>query len=175
MPYLRYMKRNTFLKGLLAVSLLAIPTVAVAQTLMPPTANAKGVRYDLNETNDCSVLALSIAYDAKYTTVHRLLKQMDVREDRQGVHLSKLSVNMHSISQTLNGHAFPMMGYEESISLSEFAETYKEGRYLVVVDGHIVCVKDGVVYDANRKYYHKEVKAVWIAVVKAQPLNSYTY
>lgn len=168
------MKRRNFLKTLLTATMVAVPTVMVGQQLINPTSNLKGVRYELSEENDCTVTAITVAFEAEYRDVHRHLNHIGIRKDGEGVELSKLSVNIHTIADRFNGHTLPFYGYGD-LTLSEFAKTYNSGTFLIVMDGHIVTVKDGNIYDTNRNYYHSPIKGVWSVILKAKPLNNYTY
>ena len=162
-------------KTMIALLLLVPIFSASAQRVASPTANTQDVRYKLNERNDCSVLALSVAFEKEYITVHRHMTYLDVREHGKGVPLHVLSSNMHLLAERMDAVAVPMYGGATSYTLSEFASTFDDGVFIVVVDGHVVCVDDGVVYDTSRRHFQKQVRATWMVAKKSQPLNSYTY
>lgn len=164
------------MKKSIIVLLLLLPTFFVsAQRVASPTANTQDIRYRLNERNDCSVLALSVAFEEEYITVHRHMIHLDVREHGKGVPLHTLSAKMHLLADKMNAVAVPMYHGATEYSLSDFAKTFDDGVFIVVVDGHVVCVDDGVIYDTSRRHFQKQVRATWMVAKKSQPLNSYTY
>ena len=121
------------------------------------------------ESNDCVVRAMTVGFNQKYNVVHSFCKGFFSREDRNGVH----GVNDLDHSPCLFGQAINRLGrvqYDNSdfeykgrllgkeysvgggqkkfrqMSVGTFLKTYTEGTYLLVVRGHMFCIKDGEVF-----------------------------
>lgn len=145
------------------------------QQVTNPTSMTKDIRYQMEERNDCAVLACMVAFDVSYISAWRSLDNLEIREPKTGVQLHKLSANMHKLADRMDALVLPMIVSSNGQTVSDIAKTYTDGVFLVVVDGHILAVEDGVVHDTSRRSLQKEVRAAWIVVREAEPLHSYTY
>lgn len=96
------------------------------------------------EHNDCTVKAWVNCFDCSYEKAHAWLKRFG-RQNRRGPTMDKLQAALESckIAKVRIGP----YSRGNRITLSNFCKTHNKGRYYVVVRGHALCVKDGVVYD----------------------------
>jgi len=114
------------------------------------------------ESNDCVVYAFASAFGTDYDTAHKEVKERFKREDKKGTRNSNLLEGMQ-VGTTFNGKTVteviknPTTNYKaygqvvpRSIRLSSFAANKPKGTYLVLVRGHAIAIKDGVIVDNNR-------------------------
>lgn len=108
------------------------------------------------ESNDCTVMAWSNCFDAPYLHAHTWLSRYG-RLPRRGMSKTELIVALDSCkkSKVRKGP----YSRDNRISLSRFCKKHNTGRYYVLVRGHALCVKDGVVYD----WYHGPRRQVTFA------------
>lgn len=102
-------------------------------------------RYNKNpngkNVGDCTVRALSIALSQDwYTTYFGLCVEGALRGD------------MPSANDTwgayLRRHGFKRRLAPDDITVAEFAQAYPDGIYILALSGHVVCIKDGTLYDS---------------------------
>lgn len=121
------------------------------------------------ESNDCVVRAMTVGFDKKYNVVHSFCKGFFSREDRQGTsgvdsldstpylfgqkvtRLGKVQYGSNDFEWKgrLLGKRYPIGGGKKKfrqMSVGTFLKTYTEGTYLLVVRGHMFCVKGGEVF-----------------------------
>ena len=115
-------------------------------------------RVDLEEDCDCSVKAVVLATGIDYNVVHAFYNKHG-RVDGRGA-------NIYIMLDVLNGFNFLAVKIENEnesfINEIECFESYrsrtlrtierelKVGTYLVATDGHISCLKDGILHDWAR-------------------------
>ena len=102
----------------------------------------------LKETNDCTVHAWSYCFDAPYEACRQWLAKFG-RKPRRGPTLTQLKEALASCKKA----KVKVGPYSKNnrITLAKFIKQHPKGRYFVVVRGHALCVKDGVVYDHSEK------------------------
>ena len=102
-------------------------------------------RYNKNpngkNVGDCTVRALSIALSQDwYTTYFGLCVEGALRGD------------MPSANDTwgayLRRHGFKRRLAPEDITVAEFSISHPYGIYILALSGHVVCIKDGTLYDS---------------------------
>jgi hypothetical protein len=100
----------------------------------------------LNETNDCVVRALSLAFNWPYSDVHTICAAAG-RKPRRGMYrhqtdkaIAKLSGNPAAMGNDI---------YPRSIrpTFAQFARENPKGRFIVIKRGHAVALIDGVYHD----------------------------
>ena len=114
------------------------------------------------ETNDCVVFAFASAFGTDYDTAHAEVKQRFKREDKKGTGSGRLIEGLQ-VGATFNGKTVtevvknPTTNYKaygqvvpRSIRLSSFAANKPKGTYFVLVRGHAIAIKDGVIVDNNK-------------------------
>lgn len=90
---------------------------------------------------DCSVRAMSVALDQDwYTTYLGLCIEGTLRGD------------MPSANATwgayLRRNGFRREIAPEDMTVREFADTHPDGTYVLALSGHVVCIRDGSLYDS---------------------------
>lgn len=91
-----------------------------------------------NTTADCTVRAISTAQGKTWDETYRELSRLAQRE---GV----LFDDVNFIENYLD-ERYPRQCYY-SMTVGEFMEEYPRGTYLVTMQGHITCIKDGILID----------------------------
>jgi hypothetical protein len=111
------------------------------------------------ENNDCVVRAMAIAADTDYPTAHKWVKENLKRPDREGTSLTaiKLSIlsnaevkinNKHFISISSNDLYNPDYTHKKvQYTVGTFSQKHNKGTYFILVRGHALTIKDGVIYD----------------------------
>lgn len=99
---------------------------------------------DMNEANDCTVLAWCNVFDAPYKSAHTWLKKFG-RIYRNGMSRKNVEKSLSACKRAkiVNGP----YTRKERISVSAFCKKHPVGRYYVLVSGHAFAIKDGVVHD----------------------------
>ena len=113
---------------------------------------------EIDERNDCSVVALSVASNRMYSEIRELLKFLG-RKDRAGVshnmmyaaiaRLGFRGINVDPkeiIARFPKPHCDVLKNFT-SHHPRRFPGCMGEGTFLVWTAGHVFCVKDGVVHD----------------------------
>lgn len=114
------------------------------------------------ETNDCTVYAFAAAFDLDYDTAHKEVAARFGRVDKRGAKMFKVLeglqvgdwVNNRVITQVIS---WPKSNYKcygeivpRAVRLSSFTVKYAKGTYLILVRGHALTVRDGIVIDSTR-------------------------
>ena len=118
-----------------------------------------------SETNDCVVRSISSAFNLPYDESHQLCKALFQRKNRDGVYnmVQKLrSLNglyktdieeLGMIPERCNWMKFPQKQMiwdngkkEVSYTTGSFLKEFKKGRFILLVNGHMFTVVDGVVF-----------------------------
>lgn len=100
------------------------------------------------ETKDCVVMSWSNCFDAPYEKSWEYLKQFG-RPWRRGMSLKDIKDALIACKKTKV--KFGPYNSKNRVTLKKFTEKHPIGRYFVVVRGHALCVKDGVVYDHSER------------------------
>ena len=100
-----------------------------------------------NETNDCSVRATAIATNAPYELVHSFFKKRG-RQDKHGVYYMPF-YRRHRLEFTkeFNCYFSELPVTKRCSTYNRFITWYKQGTFIVTVDSHVACIKDGIVLD----------------------------
>ena len=120
----------------------------------------------LNEKNDCSVRALANAFNITYDTAHMFAATKLERKVKKGLKgmFSKLDllgeVTFELFSNTLfpetktyklDGKLKPRnpdyTHKKVAFTVKTFCSKFNKGTYIVIVNKHALCVKDGIVID----------------------------
>lgn len=111
----------------------------------------------VRETKDCTVMAWANCFDCDYKKAHAWLKKFG-RPFRRGPTTDKLKEALSSCK--IAKVRFGPYSQQNRITLEQFTKKHPNGRYYVLVRGHALCVKDGVVYDHSDKPRRQVVFAV---------------
>lgn len=103
------------------------------------SANTKAMK----ETNDCTVKAFAVVFDTTYEKAHAHLKYNCGRQNRKGI----VSREVIPPSLKKTKHRLGPYSRDNRITLKNFIEKHREGRFYVCVRGHALAVVDGVIYD----------------------------
>lgn len=100
-----------------------------------------------HEKNDCTVRAISHAFDIDYATAHDAVRQAFNRKDRDGCVLPVR--RQQFFLNALLGKKFTVehCKLKEKKSLSNVIEKFENGVYIVELHDHVFTIKDGVIYD----------------------------
>lgn len=96
-----------------------------------------------HETNDCTVRALSNAFDIPYEKAHGFLKKKG-RKDKRGFHFytifksTKCSLFKHRVSFHDKPHK----------SLATFVKQHPEGTFIIGLNKHVTVLREGVIIDS---------------------------
>ena len=119
-----------------------------------------------NEKNDCAVRALANAFNITYDTAHMFAATKLERKARKGVKsmfakldlLGEVTFDLFSntlfpetrtykLDGTLNPINTDYTHKEVSYTVKTFCTKYNKGTYIVLVNKHALCIKDGIVID----------------------------
>ena len=119
-----------------------------------------------NEKNDCSVRALANAFNVTYDKAHMFAATKLERKARKGVKsmFAKLDLlrevtfdlfsntlfpetRTYKLDGTLNPINTDYTHKEVSYTVKTFCTKYNKGTYIVLVNKHALCIKDGIVID----------------------------
>jgi hypothetical protein len=144
-----------------------------------------------SERNDCVVRAFMAALDTSYDSTHAWVKKNFNRVNRQGTYTSRYLNNI--VGKVKNGKRISFYGaspshdyllggttfsvkkggkvllnpkYKKptSYTLRSFIENHPTGSYVVIVEGHAVCVKGGRLYGNSNEGQYKINRRVHYAI-----------
>ena len=100
-------------------------------------ANPRG-----REVNDCTVRAISLATNRSWDTTYEELSKF---AQAQAIMLDEVNY----IDEYLERKFTKICGCKEGkqITVGEFVKQNPYGTYLITMNGHITCLKDGIIYD----------------------------
>jgi hypothetical protein len=98
-----------------------------------------------NETNDCVVRALSLAFNVEYSKAHELCAQAG-REPRRGMFRKQTNVVIKKLSGNPSAE-MDTLSRGNRQTLATFARDNAKGKWIVVKRGHAVALIDGVYHD----------------------------
>ncbi len=126
----------------------------------------------LQETNDCVVIAVSIALGVPYRTAHAELERRG-RKHRDGVRTRKLiQQDPHFFGRRLE-QVYECLGRgwirrrdgsrarRPQPTIRTFAQRFNRGTFLVVVSGHATVIKDGRQMGLERTSDLSRVRRAW--------------
>ena len=118
------------------------------------------------EKNDCAVRAIANAFNVCYDTAHMFAATKLERKARKGVKsmfakldlLGEVTFDLFSntlfpetrtykLDGTLNPINTDYTHKEVSYTVKTFCTKYNKGTYIVLVNKHALCIKDGIVID----------------------------
>lgn len=102
------------------------------------------VSKQLKEYNDCTVMAWANVFDCDYSKAYMHL-QNHGRRPRQGMMQNQLKSALDACNKAKIKYG--PYSEENRTTLAKFCKDHPKGRYYVLVRGHALAVKDGVVYD----------------------------
>lgn len=100
----------------------------------------------INESNDCSVRATSIALSKPYRSIHETFKKHGRRWGKGVTVITLLATLKDLTNDNLKTVASSVVRKQ---TLSTFVRENPKGRYVIVKSGHAFAVIDGVAYDAH--------------------------
>ncbi len=136
--------------------------------------------YQPNEYADCAVRAYSLACGVDYRIAHSRLALLGrhfantfntfrvidyLTTDR---FYFKITVFDVAYARRSGGFGLDDLDGQSSPTVQEFVETHKRGRYLVRINGHIFCLRNGVIWDSESDtgYGLRQERISWVAEVK---------
>lgn len=118
------------------------------------------------ETNDCCVVALTVALNSKYDDVHSFLSRNNLRVSKRGMTRDSV-LKIPSLFNRVKCRVGPYSDTNR-ITLSNFIKKHSQGRYFVLVRGHALAVVDGVVYDHTEKLRRQVTWAMRVYLSSAE-------
>jgi hypothetical protein len=131
-----------------------------------------GNDFYLADMNGCVPISLMVALDIDYIKAYDLAQYYLHRNYQDGVMWLDLYAFFNS-EAIIYGHKFKpqdaerkdwygklkkMLNMDNHYLLGDFID--KEGTYLIGTKGHMLCVKDGIVYDADTTMFDEPVNMV---------------
>jgi len=119
-----------------------------------------------HEQNDCTVLALSVAFGVSYSRAHELVKAGTGRKDRHGPsgYLFQKFMEVQGFKEHIN----PVHCKCGNLRNTMVRQTFKQwiklhpcGTYIVDVEGHVFAVVAGVVHDVGPVGSRKRIHGHW--------------
>ena len=112
-------------------------------------------RKKMNETNDCSVMAIAIACRLTYEQAHRVMAEHGRRNGR-GAHTFQILAAAKSLGFELT----PVKKVNKGYTACTIGKKCKAGYYMAFVSGHVLGVVNGDVYDWTEGRRHR-IKKVY--------------
>jgi len=106
------------------------------------------------QKEDCTVRALVIATGADYDEAYD-----ELRSRGRGSH-RRFPFSIIT-KEVIFGHIFVWQQFEPNLNTTEFCEMYTCGTFILQMKGHVMCVKDGVVYDTGKVSESLAVSGAW--------------
>lgn len=98
-----------------------------------------------NRVGDCVIRAISKALDQSWeeTYIGVCLKGFELGDMPSANHIWGAYIRDHSFTR----HVIPADDIDR-YTVADFAADHPNGTYVLGLDGHVVCVKDSVIYDS---------------------------
>ena len=113
-----------------------------------------------NEDNDCTIVAFSLFLNLPYGEVRNLMMEKVDKKPRRGINI----LQFDDFSKQM-GHGCTIPFLDKKPTINQFCKQHPVGEFIILVSGHAIYVKDGVVHDHTDgfkrkvKYYlEKEIK-----------------
>lgn len=100
-----------------------------------------------NETNDCTVVALSNATGYSYDFCHEFLEKQAGRQNRKGIRMFNFLLQIPVVGE----YRFSQISVRKQ-KLRTFIREHEHGTYIVLTRGHAQTVKDGKLLDTSIKH-----------------------
>jgi len=110
-----------------------------------------------HEHNDCSVKALSNAFNVSYAAAHSVLKEFG-RKDRHGVAFSAFMMTRNN--SELFGQKFEEF-VRPGMTIGTFVNKFNKGSYIIRYTGHVFAVVNGVILDSFKVNSNKRILNYW--------------
>ena len=108
-----------------------------------------------HQVNACAPLALSIILNKPFSEINAWLKSLGARKsDTTGTYT-------HRVLDESNGFKKVTYSYPKWKTLAAFARNEKSGKFLVMVDSHVVAVIDGVLYNTFAGGRRSRIKSIY--------------
>lgn len=101
-----------------------------------------------NETNDCVVRALSLAFNRPYHEVHEICARVG-RRARRGMYRAQTDAAIQIITGNSDAKGHRYIFRDQFPTFAQFARENPKGHFLVIKRGHAVALIDGVYHDMN--------------------------
>lgn len=137
-------------------------TINSATMLMSDSKIAKG------ESKDCVVYATASAFNLSYDQAHQVVREKYKRKDRKGTATTYLLNGLrkeHQEVKAINTYTVRGKKIDRAAKVYSFAKANPQGTYFIVVSGHALTIKDGVVYD-NRGERSSKCRIKWAFKIK---------
>lgn len=122
------------------------------------TQTKRGVRIT-GEHNDCCVRALKTVTGVPYSDAHELMAGLG-RSNRNGMNIPMLDT-MTLLSHVYGYKVTKVVDDKSGLTLGRAAWRYRTGRYLIIITGHALAIRDGVVVDQGMSGTGCRVKAIY--------------
>lgn len=110
------------------------------------------------DSNNCAVNALAVAFNISYDAAHQYASTAWNRRHGRGTHSSLLINDLKNQTQLKFGkrskevpavtfYRHPHALVKRKMKLSTFMKCYSQGTFYVLVRGHALVIKDGVLID----------------------------
>lgn len=106
------------------------------------------------DVNDCVIRSISCAENRSWNDVYDELSEL---AQTQGILLDDVRFVEPYLDTKYDRTCYKNKGF--SMTVGEFVETHPKGTYLVTMQGHITCVKEGILYDT----WDCRKKTIWCA------------
>jgi len=106
------------------------------------------------QKEDCTVRALAIATGTDYDIAYDELRERG-RDSHRRFPFSIIT------REVVFGHIFVWYEFDWQMTAEEFCEQHPDGTFILQMKGHVMCVKDGVVYDTHKVEDSRPVKGAW--------------
>lgn len=116
---------------------------------------------EYNETNDCTVISLSIVLDTNYTKVHNALELVG-RKKGKGIKLRQSLIQLGRLLDFEFERFIPIQNNGSKYTMKTIGNKYNKGNYLVFVSGHVAAMIDGTIEDWTINREHRVVELIKI-------------
>lgn len=106
------------------------------------------------QKEDCTIRALVVATGVDYDIAYDELKSRG-RGSHRRFPFSIIT------KEVIFDHVFVWQEFVPPINPIVFCEQYSSGTFILQMKGHVMCVKDGVVYDTGKVSDSIDVKGAW--------------
>ena len=123
----------------------------------------RGVTYEDGaakaERNDCTVRAIAEACAMPYSEAHAMLAAAG---RKRGNRFSFGNFISERQGQPINGRTVQSVHMPWHLpTLAQFVRDFPRGTFVVRKNGHVFCIRDGVVYDDTPQGARVRIKRVW--------------
>ena len=98
------------------------------------------------ESKDCSVIALSYAFNIDYSNAHDICKKAGRKNNRPFSLFKVFGFHKMTNGRIINGKTV-IYNFRPKMTVGRFRNTYNKGTYIIRVAGHIFTIIDGVIFN----------------------------